>query len=237
MVVRGPATALLLVLALAGCSDSDPLGAPVRTAPEEEGTSPVSWDASGTLTGDDACGLNGVFRPRDDCADASALGLPCTEWDASLTGPDRQPGFAVSARKVCAKGKVQRVVDGPDGMPAYSAMWGAKVVLELAEPLDATACGARGFRLDLEGSGELFDLRVRVRSGANPSPLHFVTVPLPARDFELVFDALDDGQDETRPVSPEAIHSLELEVYSNATREKPFDFCLTDLRLLLDAAP
>jgi hypothetical protein len=243
MVLKGLATRCLvaLCLALAGCSSNDADGGgstPVeQTNLPEEGTVMLSWDTSGRLTGDDECGTNGIFRPADDCADATPLGLPCTEWDEALTGPDGEPGFAVSERKVCVRGTVQQVVNGSDGMPAYSEMWGAKVALSLSgsdgtSPFDATACGIRGFRFDLERSGELSDVRVRLHSGAEPGSL-FETAVLPARDFEFVFDRLGKGQDDlSPPPSPDEIHSLDFELYSNASRPKPFDFCISDLRLL-----
>jgi hypothetical protein len=213
------------------------------TTPEpEDGTIPIVWDVNGSLTGDDACGTSGVFRPYDDCADATPLGLPCTEWDAALSGPEGQPGFSVSGGKACGRGTVRRVIDGPDGTEAYSAMWGAKVSLDFSgpggeHPFDAAACGVRGFRFDLERRGDLSDLRVRLRSGAESSPFAFVTYLLPARRAELVFERLDDGQDDPGPPPvPEAIHSLSFEVYTNTSAPKSFDFCVSNLRLLPNVA-
>jgi hypothetical protein len=230
--MRTVVVAAALVLGCSGGSARKPPPGEVQPPPPD-GSIALRWDASGALTGEEGCGAHGAFHTYDDCADAELAGLPCTEWDPALTGPDGQPGFSVSEGRVCARGVVQQVIG-----EAYSEMWGAQVTLDFAEPnganpFDATACGALGFAIDATVTGGPPDLMVRLRSENDPGGSGLFTLPLPARNARFLFDRPRGQDDLSPPASPESLRSLIFRVFTNTSAPKPFDFCITGLRLVM----
>lgn len=223
---------VVLLLGAVGCSGGS-RHAPLPVSEMDDGSIPISWSSTGTLAENELCPMEGAWNTYDDCATAPLVGLPCTERDPALTGPEGQLGFSVSAERVCTKGILQQVVD-----QAYNEMWGAEVTLEFAGPsgehaFDAEACGGTGFRFDIEARGSPGDLMLRFRSRSDPLGENRVTVPLPGNDTAVHFDDVTQGQDSMAAApSPDAIYSLSFRVAANGSAPKPFDFCISDLRLL-----
>lgn len=205
----------------------------------------VTWDKGGWVdTGANPFGIQGPWYSYNDCANAMTANLPCTVPDAAIMGPDGITGWMVDDTKVCTKGTAAQVV-----MEMYSLQWGAGIALDLnssggenavkgdfnAETAGGT--GIKGFIFDITSNATPpapVDLRVNIKTKATGDNSHFVTVPLNAKDKQVLFAEALQGNWVTAPtpLTVTAIESIQFQIYTNTSAPKPFDFCVSNMRAI-----
>jgi hypothetical protein len=127
-------------------------------------------------------------------------------------------------------------------MPAYALQWGALLGFELAGtgaadgtsgPYDAGGFGIRGFMFDISGSPPP-TIRVSFLTEQTVNSAHFVEVTLPAPSQAVLFSDALQGSWVTMPVplDTSALTAVTFQVYTNTTAPKPFDFCISNARIL-----
>jgi hypothetical protein len=196
----------------------------------------ITWNNRGVIapTGNDF-GIQGSWFFRTDCPDAMPENLPCTIPDPSLVGPDMLPGWTVLPSQVCAKGTAPQVV-----MESYELEWGAELGFELNDgaAFDAEAAGIRGFTFDIASQVVPAwppTLRVSyVTTQTTSDTAHFMEVQLPASSPNLLFSNALQGSWVTNPIplDASAITAVTFRVYTNVSAPKPFDFCVSNARVL-----
>jgi hypothetical protein len=185
-------------------------------------------------------GLEGGFYFATDCTSTAERNLPCTEGDPILSGPDGQFGWALSETVACARGKApQVIIDPTTGVPAYELQWGALLGIAMNQQgesvFDARARGIVGFAFDLSGVAPP-TLRVNVVTPETLGASHFVTVPVtPFSQNALIFGEALQG---TWVVNPAAldmsrVSAIEFHVSTNSAIPTEFDFCISNLRAIL----
>lgn len=197
--------------------------------------SALSWDADGFVAAEgNPFSIRGPFYAYSDCEPPS--GLPCTAWDASLTGADGKPGWSVERDKVCLKGTAVKVDNA-----MFSAQWGAGLALDLnseggepgapapKQPFDLSAAGIRGFSIDLTGTAPA---RIRINlTMPGLADSSFVDAQLPGTtSFELSDIEQGSWVKERTPFDSTRAEALQLQVFTNAAAPTPFDFCVTAIR-------
>jgi hypothetical protein len=211
------------------------------------GADAITWTDMAWVDGmANTYGIQGPWYSYNDCANAEPANLPCTIPDPALVGPDTKPGWSATAVQICTKGTAPQVVNDSTGMPAYSLQWGAGLALDLnstggdmavKNDFNATAVGVKGFMFDIITSGtppQPTDIRVNIKTKATGDNSHFVTALLPAANFQVLFaDALQGSWVmPTSALTQDAIESIQFQVYTNATAAKPFDFCVSNMRVI-----
>jgi hypothetical protein len=175
----------------------------------------------------------------------------CSTWTAPTAGTPFRPD--PNGKGMCASGTAAMVLNGSDGQPAYSAIWGNMVGLQLnntnpdvaANDLgvyDAPAHSITGFAFDIDAIPVGGHLRV-----AFPTPATFLGAAYWAGvlgDFSPVLA----GHNEFRwadvggpyylaappAFDPTKIQSIWFHVVSNRFEPVPYSFCLSNLKLLTD---
>jgi len=221
---------------MGGTGGTSPMGGTGGTLPRPDPRIP--WDATGFIHAtDNSFGIQGTWYLATDCAGAVAVGLPCTQPDLSLIGPDMQPGWATSPEKVCMRGVAPQVVADPaTGMPAYALQWGALFGFNLADGLayNAALYGIRGFQFDITANFEA-RIRANVVTTTTVGVPHFVELFIPTVNQTVYFSDALQGSWVTAPVplDTSALTSLEFHVYTNTTATTPFDICVSNMRVIL----
>jgi hypothetical protein len=116
------------------------------------------------------------------------------------------------------------------------------------QPYDATKYGVKGFRFDITegtpGTHAPATLAVRLRVSSVPvEAAHFIKIAVPALNQAVSWaqDSIAPSASEVEqgtwitdptPFTPEAILSIEFEVYTNNQAPKPYDFCVSNFRVL-----
>jgi len=206
----------------------------------------LSWSDDGVISADtNDFGIKGTWFIETDCDDATTAGLPCTVMDNSLIGPDAQAGWTTTADSVCAKGVATQVINDPmNGMPAYSLQWGFQLGFELngtsagtPQAYDAVMHGLRGFVFDITTNNFAPPtLRVNIATAGTAATFseHFVELSLPAlQQVILLDDALQGSWVINQiPLDKRALTVVTFHVYTNVTASKPFDFCISNARVI-----
>jgi hypothetical protein len=208
--------------------------------------------------------MNGFFLTYDDCypareaiaagtlvcpTDAATPGC-CTSFDpAPMGGPPSPPGLppgssvtggtpGLSSGTVCMRGAAAQVINGTDGMLAYTAQWGFDVALLLngGAPFDATQVpgGAIvGFALDIDGTAPTTPV-LRVGVGEAGVPYYFEEYPVPTHDALVLFSVIQAGFWETdpAPLDLSRIEALTFEIPTTDKGVTRFDFCISNVRVL-----
>jgi hypothetical protein len=78
------------------------------------------------------------------------------------------------------------------------------------------------------------DVRVNIKTKATGDNSHFVTAMLPAANFAVKFSEALQGSWVTNqtPLTTNAIESIQFQIYTNMTQPKPFDFCVSNMRVI-----
>lgn len=246
-----------LMLAVVGCgSDVTPEGSGGTTsggggatsnagAPSTSGAAtmgtPLTWDTGGFVSPEaNPFAIQGPFYSYSDCDPPS--GLPCTMPDASLTGADGKPGWSVGAAGVCAKGTAVKVENA-----MFSAQWGMGLALDLnskggeagapAEKgtFDLTAAKIRGFAVDIAGTAPS---RIRINlTMPGVADSSFVDAQIPGTTTFALADAKQGAWvTEKTPLDPTHVEALQFQVFTTAATATPYDFCITGIRAISDAA-
>jgi hypothetical protein len=212
------------------------------------GADAIAWDADGWVdAAANTYGVQGPWYSYNDCDDAMPLGLPCTQPDTTMMGPDDKPGWTTSAEKVCTKG-VAPVVTMYQGMLAYSQQWGAGIALDLNSTggmdamkldYDAAAKGIKGFTFDIISNTTPptpAQVRVNFKTKATGDASHFVLVDLSAANKQVLFmDAMQGSWVTGAAVQDLAVNALEavqFQIFTDAIAAKPFDFCVSNMRVI-----
>ena len=153
----------------------------------------------------------------------------------SLVDPDGDPGVSITAGTVgemsgtvCTKGiTAQLWPDGPQ--------WGAAIAFNLNgwETFDATTSfpGGKivGFSLDVGGTASVDGLPYFALT-AQDQPPTYRSFPVPAQGVELLFRDFIPG-----PLSK--IQGFAIGVGAAPAGPTPFDYCISNLRVLQDSTP
>jgi len=210
----------------------------------------IGWNDQGVISSDtNEFGIQGTWFFETDCADAAPEGLPCTVPDATLVGPDGQLGWSTSADRVCAKGVGSQVIEDPEtGMPAYSLQWGVRIGFALNEdprtgdrgPYDAAMRGLSGFQFDVASPNATpYTLRVVYLATTLPAKGFWGTTGWPMVEFllptvDLVAPFEQRCEDCPGPIDTTVLTEVHFEMFTNPNAPKPFDFCISDLRVALE---
>jgi hypothetical protein len=201
------------------------VGGPVSIAP-------LSFGNDGIIhPGSNPFGISGGWYSFDDCADATAAGLPCTQREPSLLGPDGLTGWTTQSDRACASGTAARVELGPDGAPAYGLQWGfgLGVSLNQGAPWNAPNSCVTGFVIELLGTAPA-TLRINIVTPRTIGVSHFVEVPL-GGNVIVDFATVRQGPWVTNPtpLDPTQITDLQFHVYTNEQARVPYHFCAGDI--------
>lgn len=225
---------------------------------------PVTWSATGwidlTDVGNELLQIQGPWYNYDDCMDAEAQSLSCTEWDPALTGPDEaaSPGWTIKEDgSVCLKGTATKV----DSVDTFSYQWGAGAALDLASSggadavkgeYDATAKGVVGFKFDITPGIGATPLPTKIRMNfpiaAAGVDAHFVDVTTASGVAEAQWGADTPKTSPKYPkqgswvamnggtpvdFDPSAIQSIQFQVFTATASATPFDFCIKNMRAIM----
>jgi hypothetical protein len=209
----------------------------------------ITWTDMGWIDGmANTYGIQGPWYSYNDCDDAMPVGLPCTQPDTGMMGPDGKPGWSATAEKVCTKG-VAPLVTEYQGMPAYSLQWGAGIAFDLnstggenavKNDYDAAGEGITGFAFDIISNTTPptpTQVRVNYKTKMTGDNSHFVPIPLSKANAEVRFaDAMQGswvmGADVVPNVPANALESIQFQIATDDVAAKPFDFCVSNMRVL-----
>jgi hypothetical protein len=212
-----------------------------------QGGESIMWTDDGWVEGTaNPWAIQGAWYSYNDCTDAMALNLPCTQPEATMVGPDDKPGWTADMTKICTKGVAAKVINGPDGMPAYSQQWGAGIALDLNNPggmnamkgdYNAMAAGVKGFVFDIISNTTPptpADVRVNITTQATGTGSHFVTAPLSSANFMVVFSEATQGEwvEPKVTLDQTKLQAVQFQIYTGTVAEKPFDFCVSNMRVI-----
>jgi hypothetical protein len=199
----------------------------------------VTWDKDGVIDG--RFGIQGWWTAYNDEPSATEAGLEPTRPDDGLVGPDKQPGWSTSAKRICSKGTVPKIATLPNGEPAFGQQWGAGLGLDLnqGEPYDAQARGILGFMFDITegtaGAASPPTLKVSIDiPSVDVGDSYLTHISLPATDQAVLFSELEQPwAEEPKPFTPSALIALTFQVIPNTQAPKSYDFCVSNLRVLM----
>lgn len=224
-------------------------GAGAAGATGSDAGTQVTWTDMGWI-GDNPFDISGSWYSYDDCADAA--GLPCTMRDASMTGPDMKTGWQVvgegAASKVCAKGTATAVQDAT----TYGKQWGFGIAFDLNSPgggiakaaYNATTHNIKGFSFTLEGAAPAkIRINLPMTDPDNATFFREVSVPSSGTSNQVIFnDSLNFKQGEwvmrdtptlyKMTYDPTTIYGVQFHVFTALTTPKPFDFCVSNFRVI-----
>ena len=216
-------------------------GSGAGSSPSFPATNLLNWSEQGAIQENQFAILGGWYS-FDDCAEATAVGLPCTERDAEHVGPDELTGWWIeSTTEVCARGVAPRV-DTAAHADAYALQWGLGVGFTLDEgsesdppSYDAPAHGILGFVFDVTGTTQSGLLRFNLVTAETLSEPHHIELQIPVQNRVVYLDEVAQGPWITNPVpfTPNALHSVQFHVATGEIDTTSFDFCVRNLRVLL----
>lgn len=200
------------------------------------GGSAITWDAGGFVAPDtNPFKIQGPFYFYSDCDPPS--GLPCTQPDAALAGPDGKPGWTVEPGKVCMRGTAVKVQD-----KMFAAQWGAGLALDLnsagGDPgvpsskgtFDANHAGVKGFSVDIAGTAPA-GIRINLTmSGLGDS--NFVDAKIPGTTTFNVEGAKQGSWIVAKtPLDATKIEAMQFQVFTTAASATAYDFCITGIHV------
>ena len=274
-VIIGSALALFgSVVLAAGCSSSTPAGPTDGggdTGSSVPGTSltpdPTGW-VDRTATG--TTGIQGAWYGYGDGAGADGLSSSgdCVKLGGhpantcSMISSPMNGNFANTGGIMCTTGTAALVLNGSNGMPDYSEMWGAGIALDLnaeggdaggtKSPYNATMNHVIGFSFDfVDMTGAplappLTGLRVEFPTPATGSSAAFWgsspagsnvagASPVKKGHNSFTFDKVAGPfyAPATAPAfDPMNINSIQFHVFTNTSSSVPYSFCIANLTAL-----
>jgi hypothetical protein len=208
----------------------------------------IPWDMDGWVdAAANTYAIQGPWYSYNDCDDAMPVGLPCTQPDMNMMGPDGKPGWTTSAEKVCTKGVAPLVVMY-QGSAAFSLQWGAGIALDLnstggamaeKRDYDAAAKNIKGFMFDIVSNTTPptpAQVRVNYKTKATGDASHFVPVTMSKSNAQILFaDAMQGswvmGAD-VKDLPVNALEAVQFQVATDDVAAKPFDFCVSNMRVI-----
>jgi len=150
--------------------------------------------------------------------------------------------FAMAGAEICASGSAGQVMDGADGLPAYSQYWGAAVGFNLSQevgvdtplPYDATANNVVGFAFTIGGTnptpleGEL-RFNVKVNGDTNN---YCATIPAAGNNEFMLTELYQScwDRDTSAPTpDPSKLEALHWQYVTKEELTYTFDICITAL--------
>lgn len=221
----------------------------------------LTWTSTGAVFADqNPFGISGVWYLYDDCSDvvskaaAGKFVCPsdaptancCTYRDPTLIGPppELDTGYGVTGGSVgqssgtaCVRGRTAKLVAGTD-----AGQWGAGFGLNLANwgAFDASRAfpGGRmkGFAFDITGPST-GDHPIRAGISTIHGQRYYNLVAVPAQDASILFDATEFffGEPE-EPLDLTTITNVTFEIGPGTDGPTPFDFCISNVRVLQEPA-
>ena len=222
---------------------------------------PESCDDNPLLVGCDApTSTSRGEQPETPLPEGLVRGLPLLIYDGSVTAPDVSAAMTTfkspmgsliapdcNGNQTCFQGDSEICVSGSTSpvptLDAFPSYWGAMLQMSFGSPWDrATEQGtAAGISFRIRGR-EIPELRLQ-SEGADTmaDPLEFYCWIMRATDGERVnvfFDELETecwGGAGTKLPAAKPIMALDWQINSELSFKKDFDFCLSDVRLILPA--
>lgn len=222
----------------------------------------LSWNDQGEIDADsNPFGIRGRWFLASDCAESMAAIAAgtyvcppdpptpgcCTALDPAypgigLVGTEGArlvPASNDAPAKACIKGITPQLLNDTSGNPAYGANWGIVFAMALNDnmPFDATKAYAGGpvvgFSLDLEAATAGTPVRVEIE-GNDRTYGYGADLVLPVSTVTLALaDSLPPEWVTDAPaIDLHDLTTLALKVGTDTTAPTPFDFCLSDLRVL-----
>ncbi len=203
--------------------------------------------------------LSGDDHENSDCVSKGKFDITkCSKIDSPTPG---QPFAADANGAFCTKGTAAQVLNGTNGSPDYSDMWGAGISMDLNNP-----GGDAGVKMDWNGSnykGVAFDIAPGPDATMIPTASMRVNFPftgehntdspyyqgalksnsgLLAKGGHVVIHWSDVGgpmylANQTPPVpapkfDPTKIQSIQWQVFTNVNGPIPYSFCISNLAVL-----
>lgn len=237
-------------MAAAACDDSGSTattgGATTGTATTGGATSttgaavmgqPIPFSMGWADLANNTYGIQGAFYTFGDTADGGG----------STIAPDSGAvDFSMYAENVCAAGTAGMVMNGADGMPAFSTYWGAAIGFNLSQekgvdtalPYNASTNGVVGFAFNVGGTSAIptgGELRFNVKvNGDTNNYCAKITTP-GANSFMLtdLHQSCWDAASATLPTpDPSKLEALHWQYVTNTMASYTFNLCISDLRVL-----
>jgi hypothetical protein len=206
----------------------------------------TTWDAKGLIDG--RFGIEGHWHAFHD-SPTTEDGQPETPArdhtlpDLELLGPDSQPGWSTSSTQICMKGIATKVTVGSDVDAAFTAQYGAGIGFDLNHglPYDAEVRGIVGFMFDVRegsvGAPTPPTLRASIElPSVDVGTSYFMDLLVPAVDQTLTFSEVEQGSWVGEPTifTADALIGVTIQVTTNTQAPKPYDFCVSNFRVLME---
>jgi hypothetical protein len=210
---------------------------------------PLTPDAGGWVDGaSNTLGIQGAMFAYADNTTKMTMEGTCPE------GADCETPFTVVVGPppaVCIKGEAAKVnmmcTPEPPATDCYGTYWGAAIGLNLNQPIDPTTMmgadpqpydaatmGIKGFTFEINGATVPTSLRFKVEDASGEYCTTSATpVVLGANTFtfdQLVTECWTTGG---TPASGNGLLKIAWQVVTNATGAVPFDFCVSNVRAVL----
>ena len=212
---------------------------------------PLTPDAGGWVDGmGNTLGIQGAMFSYADTTTLATMTGTCDVCESPMT---------IDAGKVCIKGTAAKVdmncTPEPPAVDCYGTFWGAAIGLNLHQeinpdtmmgdpptPYDAAAAGIKGFSFEISGTTVPTSIRFKVeKPGATAdSAVEYCTTsmtPILTGPNTVTFDQLvtecwtTGGTPATEATS--MLTKIAWQVVTNATSEVPFDFCVSNVRAVM----
>jgi len=181
----------------------------------------------------DSLGMTGA--PPGDCQGAGFMTSQCS----AIT-------MTVNATSICATGTGAMVINGTDGTPAYSQIWGAGIGFDLnssggdasvKSPYDAVTHHVVGVSFDIDTVPDApAQLRVEFPTPAMATAAHYYIVPdsghVEARFADAGIFYLNPP--DTSPIDASMINSFQWHVATATSAAVPFAFCLSNIAPIVE---
>jgi hypothetical protein len=241
-----------------GCSSDTPAASGTGSGGKSGGTTGTGGTSSSTEQGvvlnvnatggydtDMTLGVMGAWYPYGDSTACVAAGHAAADCSMIMTPP--AAGFAgVTGNKLCTSGTAAKVLNGTDGMPDYTNMWGTGIGLDLNNsggangkmPYNATG-KVTGVAFEID-TPPLAGLRVELPTPATTNGAAYWggkssnTSPVVAGHNSFKWADVTGPMYATNPPAfdPTMILSIQFHVPTNTSAVAPFNYCISNLKLL-----
>jgi len=198
-------------------------------------------------TSTNSLGIQGAWYAYGDATDCVAAGHAAT--DCSVITKPASTGFAaVAGNKLCTAGTAAKVINGTNGMPDYSGIWGTGIGIDLnttgganstKSPYNATAKGVTGIEFTIDNL-PLGGLRVEFPTPATTSGSAYWngktsnTSPVVTGVNTIKWADVSGPMYLASPPAfdPTMILSVQFHVPTGTSGSSAFDYCISNLKML-----
>jgi len=219
-------------------------------------TAPDGWiapNAAGVMGQWWAVGDNYVVQGSSASPTCPAAGFSTADC-STITTPSQGTPFVPdpNGNGMCTSGTAAPVLNGTDGLPAYSAIWGNIIGFSLAEPnpdpnpgtvypYDASAHGITGFAFDIDAVPPGQNLRVTFATVENTNDAAYWggatsnASPISVGGhYEMRWPEIGGPFYVTNPppFDPTQLVFISFHVLTNPVEAVPYSFCISNIALL-----